>query len=85
MTERDKIIMTINLFNTILEYQGEIAYLNSELEKRTEDNVRNGIKARLIWLYETMPKLEKEVIVLAYAWIKYFEERSTSKKKEESD
>lgn len=87
MTERDKIVNTINnLFQTIFDYQDKIVYLNGEIEKITEDTVRNAAKTKLISFEEIVHELEAEVIVLvANVLVNRFEEKSTSKKDEESD
>lgn len=87
MLDRDNMIMTINnLFQTIFDYQDRIDYLNSEIEKITEDTVRNAAKAKLIYFEELVHELEAEVIVLvANVLVNRFEEKSTSKKNEESD
>lgn len=75
MTERDKIIKTITLFEVILEYQDEIDELKRELEKITNDSVRQAVKARILWLAENTASCKADVRILAGMWVKYLEEK----------
>lgn len=75
MTEREKIIKTITLFEVILEYQDEIDELKRELEKITNDSVRQAVKDRILWLAENTASCKADVRILAGMWVKYLEEK----------
>lgn len=75
MLNRDKIIRTIKLLETLLDYQDEVDDLNRELETITNDNVRNAVKARLIDLSESKSSCEADARILAHMWVKYLEEK----------
>ena len=77
--ERDKIIKTITLFEVILEYQDEIDELKRELEKTTNDSVRQAIKDRILWLAENTASCMADARILAGMWVKYLEENSIRK------
>ena len=75
MSYRDKILNSIKLFETLLNYQDEFDDLKRELETITNDNVRNAVNARLIELAENKFSCEADVRTLAGMWVKYLEEK----------
>lgn len=75
MSDRDKIVKTIKLLEVILDYQDEIDELNRDLEKITNDSMRQAGKDRLLWLAESKASCEADARTLAGMWVKYFEEK----------
>ena len=75
MSYRDKIIKTITLLEVILDYHDEIDDLNRQLEKITNDNVRQAVKDRLLWLAESTASCEADARSVAGMWVKYLEEK----------
>lgn len=65
MSDRDKILNTIKLLETLLNYQDEI----------------DDLKARLKELYEKKSSCEADARSLAGIWVKYFEEKGRKENK----
>ena len=75
MSERDKIIRSIKLFEVILQYQDEIDELERELETTTNDSVRQAVKDRILGLAESTASCKADARILAGMWVKYLEEK----------
>lgn len=54
MLTRNDMINMIHILDSMIKYQDEVDELNRELEKITNDNVREAVKDRRVHLTSTM-------------------------------